>query len=170
MITSEVQETPSKFAKELITSTIENHAEGVFTTINSDGTPSSSVITLHKLEDYTYFFMTKDTTKKYDNLEFNPNISYLVFDPFSRTELEIKGLTEFIWDEHTRKHALKIIEKDRHKGRGHISPFVATEDSYALFTIHPQSIHFTTYWDKGDGPEIYRETIEFTVKDTDYPS
>lgn len=151
----------------MITSTIENHPEAVLTTINPDGTPSSSVITLHELSKYHYFFMTKDTTKKYDNLETNPNISLMIFDPYSRTELEIKGIADFIWDEHTRRRAVNIIKRDSKHGQHHTSPYVTLEDPVAFYTIHPESMHLTTFWDTGKGPEIFQATIEFTITDTD---
>ena len=167
-ILSEPMAKPTKLSKEMITSTIENHSEGVLTTINADGTPSSSVVTLHKFNDYHYFFMTKDTTKKYDNLEMNPNVTFMVFDPFSRTELEIKGIVEYVWDDRTRRRALRIIDHDAKKGSHHTSPYVSTEDAFALFKIHPHSMHLTTFWDRGSGPEMFQTTIEFSVTDTDY--
>lgn len=166
-ITSKLKTKPTKFNKEMINSVIANHAEVVLTTINPSGTPSSSVVTLHKLGHYTYFFMTKDTTKKYDNLETNPNVTLMIFDPFSRTELEIKGLAEYNWSDHVRQRALKIIDRDAKLGRHHISPYVSKKDAYALYIIHPQSIHMSTFWDRGNGPEIFQASIEFTVTDTD---
>ncbi|GAL87267.1 hypothetical protein MYP_4497 [Sporocytophaga myxococcoides] len=66
-------------AEEIIMATLENHPEGGLTTINSDDTSSSSVIIQHKFSDYPYFFMTKDSTKKYGNLERNPAVSFMVF-------------------------------------------------------------------------------------------
>jgi len=167
-LTSTLEKKPSKATKEIISSIIDNHAEGVLCTVNPDGTPSSSVVTLHTFAPYHYFFMTKDTTKKYDNLEMNPNVSFLIFDPFSRSELEIKGVTEFIWDARTRKRALKIIDHDKTKGRHHSSPYVSENDAHALYSIHPETIHFTTFWDKGNGAKIYEEMLVFTLEDSDY--
>lgn len=167
-VTSVLKKKPTKFSREIIVSTIENHPEGALATINPDGTPSNSVVTLHKLSTYQYFFMTKDTTKKHDNIEMNPNVSFLIFDPFSRTELEIKGIAQYIWDATTEKRALKIINHDAKKGRHHTSPFVTKEDAYALYTLHPSSMHLSTFWDRGEGPRRYQASIEFSIKDSDY--
>ncbi|HWT39899.1 MAG TPA: pyridoxamine 5'-phosphate oxidase family protein [Dongiaceae bacterium] len=162
--TTAVKHISSPDAEAIITSYINNHPQGVLTTLDKTGAPQSSVVNLFELDNYHRAFMTKKTTRKYKNLQNNKDVSFLTYDPFSRTEVEIEGVVYGVIDKSQEEEIIQIIADDARKGRRHISPYVRDTDDYALFIIYPRKIHMVTYWAHDKGIEAYHESIEFSLQ------
>lgn len=163
-ITTAVKHFSSPESEEMIKSFIENHPQGVISTISSTGRLQGSVVNVYGLDNYHLAFMTRRTTRKFKNLQQNPTVSFVTYDPFSRTEAEIEGIAQLVHDEKQIKEILQIIEQDAKKGRWHLSPYVDADDDFVLFVIYPKKAHMTTYWDRGSGMDAFHESIEFNVK------
>ena len=164
--TTTVTHRSSPESEEMITSFLRNHSEGALATINKEGILHSSVITTFELNTYRLAFMTKKTTRKFKNLQSNPTVVYVTYDAFSRTEVEVQGVAQRAHDEAEKQEILAVIESENKQGRRHISPYVSTDDDYALFIIYPRKIHMTTYWEKSSGIETFHESIEFDLSMT----
>jgi len=154
-------------AEEMITSYINNHPQGVLTTLSKLGAPQSSVVNLFDLGQYQHAFMTKKTTRKYTNLQRNNMVSFMTYDPFSQTEVEIEGIAQLVTDEVQNEKIVQVIADDARNGRRHLSPFVSDIHDYALFIIYPSKIHMTTYWQRNDGIEAFHESVEFDLQTKD---
>lgn len=162
-ITTAIKHFSSPESKESITSFIATHPQGVLSTIDIRGVIQSSVINIYQLENIHLAFMTKKTTRKSKNLQSNPTISFVTYDPFSRSEVVIEGIAQKVHDKNKLFEILAVIEKDGEKGKWHISPSVDENDDIALFVIYPKKIHMTTYWERDSGVEEFHESIEFEV-------
>lgn len=147
----------------MITSFINTHPQGVITTLNKSGKLQGSVINVFDLDNYHFAFMTRKDSRKYKNLRDNSTTTFVTFDPFSRSEVEIEGIAEVVNDETQTKEILDLISEAAKLGKWHVSPYVSTEDDYALFIIYPSKIHMTTYWEKDSGMEAFHESLEFEL-------
>jgi len=148
----------------MITSYINNHPQGVLTTLSKPSLLQSSVVNLFDLGQYTYAFMTKKTTRKYKNLQITNSISFMTYDPFSQTEVEIEGIAQQVKDKKQDEEIVQVIADDARNGRQHLSPYVRDIDDYALFIIFPSKIHMTTFWEQNDAIETFHESIEFDLQ------
>jgi len=166
-ITTTVVKTASPESEETITSFLDNHPQGALTTIDIHGRLHGSVVNAFLIDAHSYAFMTKKDTQKYTNLQANATISFVSFDPFSRTEAELEGVAYLVEDQEEASRILDVIDKAADKGRWHVSPYVTTQDDYALFMMYPRKLHMVTYWDKTRGLKAFHEWIDFeiTVKD-----
>lgn len=162
-ITTAVKKFSSPETGEMIVSFLHNHPQGVLTTIEEYGSLQSSVVTVYELDGYHLGFMAKFESRKFKNIEANPIVSFMTYDPFSRTELEVEGLAQAVCDKKQEKEILEIIRMDQKNGRQHISPYVSEKDIYALFVIYPAKVHMTTYWEQPTGADVYHESIEFDL-------
>lgn len=163
MTTTAIKHISSPDSEEMITSFINSHPQGILTTLNKSGEMQGSVINIFDLDNYQFAFMTRKDSRKYKNLLENPSVSFVTFDPFSRTEAEIEGITELVNDETQTNKILGIISEAAKLGKWHVSPYVSTDDDYALFVIYPSNIHMTTYWERDSGIEAFHESLEFEV-------
>lgn len=162
-ITTAVTKISSPDSEAMITSFLKNHPQGAMTTINDKGTLEGSVVTFYELDNYHIAFMTKKTTRKFKNIQANPIVSFVTYDPFSRTEVEIQGIAQLVHDVAEQEEILKLIKESSKEGRQHISPYVSVADDYALFIIYPRKIHMATYWEKSSGIDTFHESIEFVL-------
>lgn len=163
MTTTAITHISSPQSEEMITSFINSHPQGVLTTLNVSEKLQGSVINIFNLDNYQFAFMTRKDSRKYKNLQKNAHMSFVTFDPFSRTEAEIEGIAELVEDEAQTKEILDVISEAAKLGKWHISPYVSTDDDYALFIIYPKKIHMTTYWEKDSGMEAFHESLEFEL-------
>lgn len=163
-ITTTVKHRSSPESGEMIASFINNHPQGSLTTITRDGILQSSVVNVYEVVDGQYSFMTKKNTRKYNNIYANPIVSFITYDVFSQTEVEIEGLAMVINDQTEIDHILKKIRLESQGGRRYTSPYVDEFDDYVLYMIYPRKMHMTTYWKREKEVEAYHEYIEFDTK------
>lgn len=161
--TTAVTHISSPESEAMITSFLRTHPQGALTTISKQGLLHGSVVNILELDNYHLAFMTKKSTRKFVNLRLNPTVSFVTYDPFSRTELEVQGVAQVVHNKAEQAEILKKMEEDAKNGRWHISPYVSKEDDYALFIIYPRKMHMTTYWERSSGMEAFHEAIEFDL-------
>jgi hypothetical protein len=108
--------------------------------------------------------MTKKDTRKSKNIHNSPIISFLTYDPLSKTEAEIEGIAMLVTDEKEAEKIVTTIRADAELGSRHVSPYVNEFDDYLLFTIYPYKMHMTTYWERESGMEAFHEDVEYDTK------
>lgn len=148
----------------MITSFINTHPQGSITTTSKEGMLQSSVINVISINDAQYSFMTKKDSRKSKNIYHSPIVSFITYDPFSKTEAEIEGIAMLVADEREAEKIVTKIRADSKLGGRHISPYVNEFDDYILFTIYPHKMHMTTYWEREEGMEAFHEDVEFDTK------
>lgn len=159
--TSKITQTSSQDSIEMITSFINAHPQGALTTIAKEDRLQSSVVNVFEIQPLQYTFMTKIDTRKYSNIHADNTISFITYDPFSRTEASIEGIAIEVTDKDEVDDILTKIRLDSKLGRWHISPFVNEFDDYVLFTIYPSTIHMTSFWEHDHNVDAFHEIIEF---------
>jgi len=158
-----VRNISSPESEAMIVSFLKTHSQGVLTTVNKQGLLQGSVINVFELGNYNLAFMTKKSSRKSVNLNSNPTISFVTYDAFSRTEVEVQGIAQLVQDTTEQQEILSLIKEDAKNGRRHISPYVSEEDDYSLYIIYPRKMHMATYWERSTGMEAFHELIEFDL-------
>jgi uncharacterized pyridoxamine 5'-phosphate oxidase family protein len=64
---------------------------GILSTISKDGKPWGSAIYFIVDENFTFYFVTRAETYKYQNLEANPNVALTVADEENQTTVQLAG-------------------------------------------------------------------------------
>lgn len=64
---------------------------GVLSTVSKDGKPWGSAIYFIFDEDFTFYFVTRAETYKFQNLEANPHVALTVADEASQTTVQLAG-------------------------------------------------------------------------------
>ena len=162
-ITTTVKHKTSEDSEEMIFSFLRNHPQGSLSTLTSEGIIQSSVVNIFDLGNFYLAFMTKPTTRKYKNIQHTPIVSFLTYDDFGRTEVEVEGIAQLVTDKKEKETVMKDIKQEEAEGRRHLSPYVTSNDEPALFIIYPRKIHMTVYWEKDSTVDIFHEVIEFDV-------
>ncbi|MDB5161810.1 MAG: Pyridoxamine 5-phosphate oxidase [Candidatus Saccharibacteria bacterium] len=163
-ITTSIRYRSSVESEEMINSFITTHPQGSITTANKEGRLQSSVINVSSVSDSQYSFMTKKDTRKSVNIHNSPIVSFITYDPLSQTEAEIEGIAMLVTDKEEAEKIVTKIRADSDLGSRYISPYVNEFDDYILFTIYPYKMHMTTYWERGNGMEVFHEDVEFDTK------
>lgn len=160
---SKITQTSSQDSIEMIASFINAHPQGALTTIAKEDRLQSSVVNVFETHPLNYTFMTKIDTRKYSNIRSDNTISFITYDPFSRTEASIEGIAIEVTDKNEVEEILTKIRHDSQLGRWHVSPFVNEFDDYVLFTIYPSTIHMTSFWEHDSNMDVFHEIIDFEM-------
>lgn len=70
----------------------------VISTVSSDGQPESATIYFIVKEHFTFYFMTKNFSRKYKNLETNPHVALVIGTENTPVTAQIQGTAEKITD------------------------------------------------------------------------
>lgn len=75
---------------------LQGHAAGVIATADSDGQPHASAVYYKAEDDFSIYFLTLATTKKYANLKANPKVAFTVGSSDIPKTLQMEGVAEEI--------------------------------------------------------------------------
>ena len=162
-ITTTVRHTTSPESEDMIFSFLRTHPQGTLSTVSHEGIVQTSVINVFDIGNFYLAFMTKKGTRKYKNLQLNPTVSFLSFDDFGRTEVEVEGIARLVSDKKEKEAIMGDIKGEENKDRRHTSPFVTSTDEPQLFVIYPRKIHMTVYWEKDASTDVFHESMEFNI-------
>ncbi len=166
-ISSHIKTTSSPESIEMIASFLENHVEGVITTINEEGIPQASVINVSVKQNFETFFVTERQTTKYKNLQNNHNVVFVSYDSFSRAEVEIEGVAYEVSDEQVRADEKAKVEEAIQLHKRHTPPYKSIHSAeHPVFVIFPKRIHMVTYLKDAAETQAFHETIEFNLPST----
>lgn len=74
------------------------HSIGVLSTVTPDGDPHGAVIYYSIDRSFTISFLTKDRTRKFDNISHNNRVMLTVYDPATLTTVQVTGIATQITD------------------------------------------------------------------------
>ena len=145
-----------------------NHV-GVLATVDPNHEPHGSVIYYVIDEQFTVSFLTKTSTKKYDNLINNDHSVLVVFESTSQTVAQVIGKATEIRDVDDINDIAAAVFENSLKGRKPGIPPVAKlpDGEFVAFRIVPDQIKLATYShpDGGNTQEIFESIESFTLKD-----
>jgi general stress protein 26 len=97
-----------------VMSYIDAHPVAVLSTINSDGTPHSAVVYVVTASHHTICFITRNLTRKYQNLYERSEVSIAIYDERDSSTLQATGkafvanndnMLEYVLDKISKIHA-----------------------------------------------------------------
>ena len=149
---------------------LSTHPVGVLSSVSPDGDPHGAVVHFVIDKQFTVSFLTKDDTRKYDNLKHFNHIMLTVFDASAQTTAQITGTATEIQDRSAVPHLVwAILEASLDSSVGTGLPPIAKlqAGSYAAFSIQPAQIRMAVYSrpDPGDYTELYETLESFDLKD-----
>lgn len=84
---------------------LESHEVGVLSTVERTGAVSGAVVYYTMMDDYPYF-ITKENSRKADNILNNQHVAFTVFDEAKLQTIQLQGIVEQI---HSDAHKLEIL-------------------------------------------------------------
>lgn len=142
--------------RERIFQFISKHPTGVLTTVDPDGNPHGSVIYYTTDEDKYVLFITKERTKKHDNLSHHNHAMLVVYDQESQAVLQISGIAEVVTDSSDSQVDFAAVMMSSMEASGYpfspISKIAA--GAYVVYKLKPTQIRMTTYGYPGQGTDV----------------
>jgi general stress protein 26 len=84
----------------------------VISTVSSDGKPESATIYFIVSENFTFYFMTKSFTRKYANLQHNPQVALVVGADNEPVTAQIQGMVTQVTDQKEFLERLDLLRKN----------------------------------------------------------
>lgn len=141
---------------------------GVLSSVTPDGNPHGAAIYFSVDKRFNVFFITKNGTRKHDNLQHNDHVMLTVFEPITQTTAQITGtataLTEPAAIAAVAGEVLEVSLKTSSAGPPPIAKLQA--GSYVAYTITPVQIRMATYGDPGRGnySDLFESIESFELK------
>lgn len=136
---------------------------GVLATVDLNGNPHAATIYFSVDNEFNTTFITKNRTKKHDNLKHNNHAMIVVYEPVTQTTIQIIGVAETI-DNKVEAGIVFIdtLKTSRATSNGGIPPISKLHaGEYVAYKLKPVQIRMAMFIrpDAG-GYEMY-ETIDF---------
>lgn len=143
---------------------LKKHPIGVLATVGPDCDPHAAAIYFNIGRDFTVSFVSKHDTKKHDNIRHNDHVMLLVYEAYSQTTAQIKGMAEEIDDDSEGReifrHMLRTAEATSNSQMPPISKLYAGH--YTAYKIKPVQVRMATFSQPGKGGYDMFETIDFS--------
>lgn len=94
-----------------IMSYIDSHPTAVVSSINDDGTPHAAVVYAVTASHHTICFVTRNLTRKYQNMYQRPAVSITIFDERDSSTLQATGQAFVANDDHMLNYVMDKVSK-----------------------------------------------------------
>lgn len=124
------------------------HPLMTLSTVSSSGVPQSAVVYVYLKDDFTAYFVSAGSTRKYANIMENDNVSLSAHDENVLIFGELLGTSEVLRDQVVIKEILPELQKiiAARKSDYWVPPVTQLEgDEYVFFKVNPYHIHLTNY-------------------------
>jgi len=146
-----------------------NHPVAVVSTTDPDGNPHGAVIYYAVEKSLTVRFLTKQQTRKYDNLKHNSHMMLTVFDPRTQTTLQYEGVAvERGGQNATNEVATELFETPLKTSDSGLPPLAKLQAGpFTTFRVEPVQIRMAIYGrpDTGDYNELFESIESFELED-----
>lgn len=146
-----------------ITSYIDSHPIAIVGTINDDGTPHASAVYIFNVSHHTVCFVTRNLTRKYQNIFDRPEVSLTIYDDHDVSTLQANGQAFIANDEHMLTYAQQKIEQMYKIRADTLSPIDKMEGSgdFVLIGVELHKAKLTTY--QGIDTNMDEAYLEVTI-------
>ncbi|MFI5270435.1 MAG: pyridoxamine 5'-phosphate oxidase family protein [Candidatus Saccharimonadales bacterium] len=151
---------------------IKSNQTGVLASVDPNGDPHATVI-YHTIDkhDFSISFLTKDHTKKYDNIIRNNHVVLVIYDASTQTVAQVIGKAKEIKNhDEINKIAASINAASLAETKYDVVPIAKLKaGNYTAFRIQPVQIRMAIYSQprSGDYQDLF-ETVESFELKTDY--
>jgi len=144
-LNSYMDETTAEYQK--VMAYVEAHPAAVVSAVNDDGTPHSAVVYVFPISHHTVCFVTRNLTRKYQNIFERPAVSLTIYDRHDLSTLQASGTAFIANDEHMLSYTLGKIDKMMEIRGDSISPIGKMQSSgdYVLVGIELSKATLTMY-------------------------
>lgn len=161
-------------SKKLVDKTESNHRiydflkskhDGVLATVDPNGNPHATAIYFVPQDDFSVLFTTKRDTKKYDNIQHNNHVMFLVYDSYSQTTVQIEGIAELVEDTAESQAAFdSMLESAMMKSEAGTPPISKLYAGYYVaYKIKPVQIRMAMFVRPDPGGYDIFETVDFVA-------
>ncbi len=120
---------------------------GVLSTVSPDGTPWGAAVYYVADEDFTFYFVTRAQTAKYQNLDKTPLAALTVADAEEQVTVQASGKVTEVPVEDYMEIVFGRLAKVRPKGDLHWSPPMdkLRAGNYMPLRLEPSKLHYADY-------------------------
>lgn len=133
--------------RERIYAFIMNHPIAVLATVDPNNNPHGSVIYYTNDENHNILFITKERTKKHDNLSHNTHAMLVVYDQEDEAVLQISGVAEVVPEGYDSQIDFAAVLSSSMQTSGYpfspISKLAA--GAYVVYKLTPVQMRLTMY-------------------------
>lgn len=136
-----------KQASQKVHKFLKQHPLGVISTVSEDSKPWGSPIYFVTDADLNFFFVTKQDTHKYKNIDRSPWVSLTVADNESQTTVQVLGKISHVPIEQAMDIALNKLEKIKpHGDYNWVPPILKVhKGDYRVLQITPTRLHYADF-------------------------
>lgn len=144
------------------------HPVGVLSTVTPDGDPHGAVIYYSIDRSFNISFLTKDRTRKFDNITHHDHVTLTVFDPATLFTAQITGVATKIADsEAINAVANAVLKACLATSKTGVPPITKLQaGDYVGCNIKPVLIRMATYAVpvSGSYPELFESIESFDLE------
>lgn len=127
---------------------LKEHELCVISTIHADGSgPQSAVVGFAETEDLEIIFGTSNKTRKYKNLQSNPNVSFVIGWSSEEGSIQYEGVATELPKGESEKYSSMMVKKNPDSEK-----YVDMDDQ-RYFLVKPKWIRFSD--NAGNPPDVY---------------
>jgi len=138
---------------------LSKHQVGVLATADDEGQPHAATIYFVIDEEIDVYFMTKEKTSKYRNLQQNPKVALAVFEPASQSTVQIVGTATEVTDSAQANEVFgRILTITRGTSVSNVPPISKLNaGEYKCFCIKPLTVRLAEYTkpEHGDFSDLF---------------
>ena len=150
---------------------LHQHPVGVLSSVGPNGDPHGVVIYFMIDKAFNISFLTRDGTRKYDNLKHHPHIMLTVFEPKSQATVQVTGrATELTKSYEINSIAGGMLSVSQKVSGSELPPITKLEEgNFVAFKIEPVQIRMAVYSrpDPGDYDSIFESVESFDFEKYD---
>jgi hypothetical protein len=143
------------------------HPVGVLSSVTPDHDPHGAVVYFSIDKAFNIYFLTKNGTRKYDNITHNNHVMLTVFDPVTQTTAQVTGIAHEIADSVlVNSVAGSVLRASLDTSDSGIMPITNLQaGDYAGFMIKPKSVRMAVYSEPhfGDYMQLFQSIESFDL-------
>lgn len=160
-MTSRVQSASSQQSEKLISLFLADHYSGVLATTSSVGVPHGTVVYYLPEPDFSLYFVTKEGTQKYKNIQANNRVAFVIYDEKSQTTLQLHGVVQVVDDLERKRETIHNMTHSSIALSGTLLPpaYKITAGDYVVLQLVPSTIDLAAYARSNDGSDVYESLV-----------
>lgn len=156
-----LQSASSSEAEKLISEFLADNYSGVLATADSAAIPHAAVVYYLPEPDYTLFFVTKEETQKYKNIEQNKQVAFVIYDEKSQTALQIQGHVRVVNGLEEKREAIRnMLNSSLTLSDEKLPPaYKLDAGEYVVLQLVPQVMKLAIYARTDEDEDLYEELL-----------
>ena len=142
---------------------LKQHKVGVLATVDPNSEPHAAAVYYDVDSQFNVYFLTKNRTKKADNLEHNKHAMLVVYEAETQTTVQVTGVvSEVTDDEELNKLFMKIVFASLDVTGSSVPPLAKLkEGEYVAYKLEPVQIRMAVFSkpDSGEYSDLFTTIV-----------